>query len=86
MAQRLGVGGYYNVVKANSSIESGKFETSLTTILQGLGNEKNKKADTINSAPPAMEETTRTVDSAERRMNSPAVSPTSTIPFGHRKI
>tara|TARA_R110000851_G_scaffold237619_6_gene390472 strand:+ start:7323 stop:9860 length:2538 start_codon:yes stop_codon:yes gene_type:complete len=69
MAQKLGVGGYYNVVKVNSSIESGKFETSLTTILQGLGNEKNKKADTINSAPPPMEETTRTVDSGERRMN-----------------
>jgi len=74
MAQKLGVGGYYNVVKVNNSIESGKFETSLTTILQGLGNEKNKKADTINSAPPPMEETTRTVDSAESRMNDARAS------------
>ena len=86
MAQKLGVGGYYNVVKVNNSIESGKFETSLTTILQGLGNEKDKKADTINSAPPAMEDATRVTDRGEQRMNSPTVRRASTIPFGHRKI
>lgn len=89
MAQKLGVGGYYNVIKVNSSIEPGKFETSLTTILQGLGNEKNKKANTINGAPKAMEETTRTVDSGELRVSDARAGRrgrASTIPFGHRKI
>jgi len=75
MAQKLGVGGYYSVTKAHSSIESGKFETSLTTILQGLGNKKNKKADTINTAPPALEETTRIRDNGDRKMNDPTVKP-----------
>ena len=50
LAQKLGVGGYYNVIKVQNTIEAGKFETSVTTILQGLGNEKNKKANTVNGS------------------------------------
>jgi len=75
MAQRLGVGGYYNVVKVNSSIESGKFETSLTTILQGLGNEKNKKADTITEDQSPSDETSPGIDGGEKKISDPTVKP-----------
>ena len=42
MAQKLGIGGYYFIVKVENKIESGKFETTLSTKLQGLGNSKEK--------------------------------------------
>jgi len=79
MAQKLGVGGYYSVTKVENEIASGKFETQITTILQGLGNEKNKKADTLTKAPPPMEtchsqnncDKVTPAISNERRMNEP---------------
>lgn len=81
MAQKLGVGGYYNVTKVQNEIASGKFETQVTTILQGLGNEKNKKADTVTQAPPPIEtchsqnncETVAPAGSTQPRMNDPKV-------------
>lgn len=43
MAKKLGVGGYYFVKKVDYIIESGKFETNVSTILQGLGNGKDNQ-------------------------------------------
>ena len=43
MAKKLGVGGYYFVKKVDYIIEPGKFETNVSTILQGLGNGKDAK-------------------------------------------
>jgi len=80
MAQRLGVGGYYNVVKVQSSIESGKFETSLTTILQGLGNEKNKKADTITEDQSPRDKAAPGIDNGDKKISDPTVKPKPKTP------
>ena len=44
-ANVLGIGGYYLVTKAQNFLESGKFETKLTCIWQGLGEGKKSNTD-----------------------------------------
>ena len=73
LAQKLGVGGYYNVIKVQNTIEAGKFETSVTTILQGLGNEKNKKANTVNGSHSPLNPST--IPQRSKKMDDPSVRP-----------
>ena len=47
MAKKLGVGGYYFVKKVDYIIEPGKFETNISTVLQGLGNGKDEQDASI---------------------------------------
>jgi len=44
-ARRLGVGGYYRVIKVDNIIEAGKFETNLQTAMESLGNTKPERGE-----------------------------------------
>jgi hypothetical protein len=72
-ALEMGIGGYYNITKVENKIEAGVFETSISTVITGLGtdDERKEKPPTDQFIVPASNKTTN--DLLEPNQSTPSI-------------